>query len=135
MKGKELFNKGVERIKSLGYRCYQPQSDNGDMTFCKITDGVNIGYIQLSHWRDSFEIGTVSKYGSQYRIMNPNEENKYFQYEFGLEDLTKEVIELTFRKYPNWVTTDNKEVVKWKDWKEYTEKSLDSKIYKGFIEL
>lgn len=135
MKGKELFKQGVEKIKSLGYSCYQPQSDNKDMTFCKITDGINIGYMQLTNWGDSFNFGTVSKKGNQYGIKNISEKNKYFEYEFGLEDITKEVIELTFKKYPNWNVNDCGEVVKYKDWKEYTEKSLDSKIYKGFIEI
>ena len=134
LKHKELFLQGVEKIKALGYKCFQPVS-NYEMTYCKITDGVHIGYMQLGQWGDSFNFSTVSKYGSQYRLINPNETNHYFEYDFGLEDITKEAVELSFRKYPNWTTTDKSEVVQWKNWEEYTKKSLDAKLYKGFVEL
>ena len=134
LKHKELFLQGVERIKALGYKCFQPVS-NYEMTYCKITDGVHIGYMQLGQWGDSFNFSTVSKYGSQYRLINPNETNRCFEYDFELEDITKEAVELSFRKYPNWATTDKSEVVQWKNWEEYTTKSLDAKLYKGFVEL
>lgn len=134
LKHNELFLQGVERIKALGYKCFQPVS-NSEMTYCKITDGVHIGYMQLGQCGDSFNFSTVSKYGSQYRLINPNETNRYFEYDFGLEDITKEAVELSFRKYPNWATTDKSEVVQWKNWEEYATKSLDAKLYKGFVEL
>lgn len=130
----EFFLMGVEKIKSLGYRCYQPKGDKSH-TFCNITDGKNIGYMQLGEYGDCFNFGTVSKYGSQYRIMNPNEDNKYFQYEFDIEDITKEVIELTFRNRPNWSTTDKDNVVKWNSWEDFAKNSLDAKIWKEFVEL
>ena len=89
----QLFLLGVEKIKSLGFKCFQPKGEKL-YTFCKITDGKNIGYMQIGDYGDCFNFGTVSKYGSQYRIINPNEDNKYFQYEFDIDDITKEVIEL-----------------------------------------
>ena len=134
LKHKEFFLQGVEKIKALGYKCFQPIS-NYEMTYCKITDGTHIGYMQLGQFGYSFNFGTVSKYGYQYRIINPNETNRSFQYDFGLEDMTKEAIELSFRQYPNWTTIDKSEVVPWKNWEEYTTKSLDAKLYKGFVEL
>lgn len=135
MTKKELFLQGVEKIKSLGYKCFQPNSNNNDnYTFCKITDGKNIGYMQIGDYGDCFNFGTVSKHGPQYRVINPYENNKCFQYEFYLDDITKEVIELTFRKYPNW-DTEQSNVIKWSDWEDYTKNSIDAKIYKSFIEL
>ena len=43
---KELFNLGVDKIKSFGYKCFQPKG-NEEYTYCKITDGINIGYMQI----------------------------------------------------------------------------------------
>lgn len=134
LKHKELFLQGVEKIKALGYKCFQPIS-NYEMIYCKITDGIHIGYMQLGDFGDSFYFATVSKRGYQYRIINPNKNNRYFNHDFGLEDITKETIELSFRKYPNWTRTDKSEVVQWKNWEEYATKSLDAKLYKGFVEL
>ena len=130
----EYFLKGVEKIKSLGYKCFQPKGKE-TYTFCEITDGKNIGYMQVGDYGDCFNFGTVSKYGSQYRIINPNEDNKYFQYEFDIEDITKEVIELTFKEFPNWQTNDHRKVTKWSSWEDFAKNSLDAKIYKEFIEL
>ena len=136
MTSREYFLMGVAEVKKLGYKCFQPIGVNNDITFCKITDGVNIGYMQLGQWRDSFNFGTVSKYGSQFRIMNPNEKNKYFQYEFNIEDITKEAVELSFRIYPNWEYYGKEEkIIKYKDWEDYITNSLDAKIYKGFVEI
>lgn len=130
----DYFLSAVEKIKSLGYKCFQPKGDK-TYTFCKITDGKNIGYMQVGEYGDCINFGTVSKYGSQYRIINPNENNKYFQYEFSIEDITKEVIELTFNEYPNWHSTNHNKVTKWDSWEDFVKNSLDAKIWKEFVEL
>ena len=139
MRRNEILLQGVEVIKSLGYKCFYPQYKsmvNEKPTYCYITDGVNIGYMQSNHFDSALDFSTVHK---------PHEKNGTG---FGvasnvvLEEITNELVIRSFGN-PSWakiptygVGADKKrQIIKYASWEDYATNSLTAKLCEKFIEL
>jgi hypothetical protein len=130
------IKKAVEIVKSLGYKCFYPKSNTtniDNITYCYITNGENISYMQSNWYGDAVELCCLYKpnkeCGSSCKIYNGENE------EFAFEELTKDVIESTF-KLPNWIKrkAEANKVKLW-DWEDYCKNSLTIKLNFELIEM
>lgn len=133
-----ILLQAVEVVKSFGYRCFYPQyysNRNEKPTYCFITDGTNIGYMQSNDWGCALNFSTIhkphSKNGCGFGIAD----------DVLLKDVTKELIECTFSN-PRWanvksygVNSNNKPIIKYASWEDYIKNSLTGKICKEIVEL
>ena len=59
-----ILLQAVEVVKSFGYRCFHPQyysNRNEKPTYCYITDGTNIGYMQSNNFGCALCFSSVHK--------------------------------------------------------------------------
>jgi hypothetical protein len=123
-----ILLQAVEVVKSFGYRCFFPRYASTFVekpTYCYITDGTNIGYMQSNDWGCALSFSSVHK---------PSRENGMgcgIADNVLLKDITKELIERTFGT-PKWVKT---KPIKYASWEDYTKNSLTGKICKEIVEL
>ena len=123
-----ILLQAVEVVKSFGYRCFYPQyysNRNEKPTYCYITDGTNIGYMQSNDWGCALSFSSVHK---------PSRENGMgcgIADNVLLKDITKELIEQTFGT-PKWVKT---KPIKYASWEDYIKNSLTGKICEEIVEL
>lgn len=127
----QLIEKAVEIVKSFGYKCFYPQYESfkGERpSYCFITDGTRISYMQSDHWGFCIEFSTIRKSGNQCTIYKNRESHS-----FDIADITKDVIEITFYQ-PNYGVRDTDKC--YKDWEDFVKNSLTGKICRGdFVEL
>lgn len=127
----QLIEKAVEIVKSFGYKCFYPQYESckdKEPTYCFITDGTRISYMQSDEWGSCIQFSTIRKIGYSYGVYNTE---KYR--DFCLEDITKDVIERTFYQ-PNYGARDTDKC--YKDWEDFVKNSLTGKICReDFVEL
>ena len=133
-----ILFQAVEVVKSFGYRCFYPQyysNRNEKPTYCYITDGTNIGYMQSNDLGCALDFTTIhkphSKNGCGFGIAD----------DVPLDKVTKELIEQTFGN-PRWanvrsygVGSNNKPIIKYASWEDYIKNSLTGKISKEIVEL
>lgn len=133
-----ILLQAVEVVKSFGYKCFYPQyysNRNEKPTYCYITDGINIGYMQSNDWGCALDFTTIhkphSKNGCGFGIAD----------DVPLDKVTKELIEQTFGN-PRWanvrsygVGSNNKPIIKYASWEDYIKNSLTGKISKEIVEL
>ena len=133
-----ILLQAVEVVKSFGYKCFYPQyysNRNEKPTYCYITDGTNIGYMQSNNWGSALSFSSVhkphSKNGCGFGIAD----------DVPLDKVTKELIEQTFGN-PRWanvrsygVNSNNKPTIKYASWEDYIKNSLTGKICKEIVEL
>ena len=123
-----ILLQAVEVVKSFGYRCFYPQyysNRNEKPTYCYITDGTNIGYMQ------SNDLGYALSFSSVHKPSRENGMGCGVADDVLLENVTKELIEQTFGT-PKWVKT---KPLKYSSWEDYIKNSLTGKISKEIIEL
>lgn len=123
-----ILLQAVAVVKSFGYRCFHPQyysNRNEKPTYCYITDGTNIGYMQSNDWGSALDFSTIHK---------PSRENGMgcgIADDVLLKDITKELVERTFGT-PKWVKT---KPIKYASWEDYIKNSLTGKICEEIVEL
>ena len=144
----------VEVVKGFGYKCiytkYKSTRDDAEIRDCYITDGVNIGYMQVADFNAGVNIGYMqvadfnagvnfstvhrgNKYsGSGFRLTNPNPLSRAFNDIFTIEQIDDDLIKSSFGK-PLWAEKFRGE--KWKSWDSYTKNSLSAKLGAEFIEM
>lgn len=130
----------VEVVKGLGYKCiytkYKSTRDDAEIRDCYITDGVNIGYMQVADFNAGVNFSTVhkgNKYnGSGFRLINPKPLSRAFNDIFTIEQIDDDLIKSSFGK-PLWAEKFRGE--KWKSWDSYTKNSLSAKLGAEFIEM
>lgn len=133
-----ILVEAVKVVKSLGYRCIYPHyktSGKDKPTYCYITDGTNIGYMQANDFGSALNFSTIHKPHSKYGTGVGVADNVL------LKNVTKELIERTFGE-PCWtnvrvygVGSNNKPIIKYASWEDYTENSLTGKLCIEFIEF
>ena len=117
-----------EVVKSFGYRCYSPRyasSFNEKPTYCYITDGTNIGYMQLN------DLGCALSFSSVHKPSRENGMGCVIADDVSLDKVTKGLVERTFGT-PKWVKT---KPIKYASWEDYIKNSLTGKICKEIVEL
>ena len=133
-----ILLQAVEVVKSFGYKCFFPRYASTFVekpTYCFITDGTNIGYMQANDFGSALDFSTIhkphSKYGTGVGVAN----------NVLLKNITKELIEQTFGK-PCWtnvraygVGSNNKPIIKYASWEDYAKNSLTGKICREIVEL
>lgn len=133
-----ILLQAVEVVKSFGYKCFFPRYASTFVekpTYCFITDGTNIGYMQSNDWGCALDFTTIhkphSKNGCGFGIAD----------DVPLDKVTKELIEQTFGN-PCWanvrsygVNSNNKPTIKYASWEDYIKNSLTGKICKEIVEL
>lgn len=123
-----ILLQAVEVVKSFGYKCFFPRyyTLQKQPTYCFITDGTNIGYMQANEWGNALNFSTIhkphSKYGTGFGVAD----------NILLKDVTKELIERTFGNHC-WV--NNKSIIKYASWEDYAKNSLTGKICEEIVEL
>lgn len=133
-----ILLQAVEVVKSFGYKCFFPRYATTFVekpTYCFITDGTNIGYMQANDWGCALNFTTIhkphSKYGCGIGVAN----------DVLLKYVTKELIERTFRNHcranveSHGVGSNNKPIIKYASWEDYTKNSLTGKICEEIVEL
>ena len=133
-----ILLQAVEVVKSLGYNFFFPRYATTFVekpTYCFITDGTNIGYMQANDWGSALNFTTIhkphSKYGCGIGVAN----------DVLLKYVTKELIERTFRNHcwanveSHGVGSNNKPIIKYASWEDYTKNSITGKICKEIVEL
>lgn len=123
-----ILLQAVEVVKSFGYRCYSPRyasSFSEKPTYCYITDGTNIGYMQ------SNDLGYALSFSSVHKPSRENGMGCGIADDVLLKDVTKELVERTFGT-PKWVKT---KPIKYASWEDYIKNSLTGKICKEIVEL
>ena len=126
----ELIKKAAELVKSLGYKCFYPLYDsykNEKPTYCYITDGKRISYMESDSWGSCIQFSTTRKIGNSCCVYK-NQNNR----EFLLEDITEDLINRTFYQ-PIWGAKDTDK--SYNDWEDFKKNSLTGKLCKEFIEL
>ena len=126
----DILSLAVEKVKSLGYECYFPvyestMHSNNRPTYCFITDGTNIGYMQSNHWGCGMNFSTVhvpnSIIGSGCSIGD----------DISVKDIDDALIKKSFST-PVWVKHNGE---KYKSWEDFVQNSLTGKISKEIIKL
>lgn len=121
-----ILLQAVEVVKSFGYKCFFPRyyTLQKQPTYCFITDGTNIGYMQANEFGYGICFSTVHK------------PNKKHGRAFGIADdvpldkITKELIERTIDS-KNIKT----KIEKYTSWEDFTKNSLTGKICEEIVEL
>lgn len=124
---KTIFNDAVELVKGMGFQCFVPvykSASNDIPTYCYITDGVNIGYMQVD-W-----LGCSMSFSSVHKPCSVNGTGFGVAEDIALSKITKELVERTFISRPHWANRkrDKAPVVKYKDWEDYTKNSLTGRL-------
>lgn len=121
-----ILLQAVEVVKSFGYKCFFPRyyTLQKQPTYCYITDGVNIGYMQANEFGYGICFSTIhkpnKKHGNGFGIAN----------NVPLDKITKELIERTIDS-----KIDKAKVEKYTSWEDYTKNSLTGKICEEIVEL
>lgn len=132
-----ILLQAVEVVKSFGYKCFFPRyyTLQKQPTYCFITDGTNIGYMQTNEFGSALDFSTIHKPHSKYGTGVGVADNVL------LKNVTKELIERTFGK-PCWtnvrtygVGSNNKPIIKYASWEDFTKNSLTGKICNEIVEL
>ena len=133
VKLEKVLEQAIERIKSMGYSCFVPKykNDFGKHTYCYITDGKNISYMQTDHWKSGIEFSTTHKPSKECGTGFAIEKNDITR-AFDVEDITEDVIKMTFGT-PKWAMKYKS--IKYANWEEFCEKSLTGKICVELVEL
>lgn len=124
-----ILLQAVEVVKSFGYRCFFPRfyTLQKQPTYCFITDGTNIGYMQSNDLGNAMCFSTIHKpnrkHGEGFGIAD----------NVPLDKITKGLIERTFFGVPLRVNT--KYISKYKSWEDYIKNSLTAKICEEIVEL
>ena len=126
MEIEKALEQAIKKVKLLGYSCFiaKYKHDFGKYTYCYITDGVNISYMQTDHWKCGVEFSTIHKpnkvCGTGFAI-EKNEKTRTFN----IEDITEDVIKMTFGT-PFWAR--KYKATKYANWEDYATNSLTSKM-------
>lgn len=121
-----ILLQAVEVVKSFGYKCFFPRyyTLQKQPTYCFITDGVNIGYMQANEMGYGICFSTIhkpnKKHGNGFGIAN----------NVPLDKITKELIERTIEN-----KNSKAKVEKYTSWEDYTKNSLTGKICEEIVEL
>jgi hypothetical protein len=121
-----ILLQAVEVVKSFGYKCFFPRyyTLQKQPTYCYITDGVNIGYMQANEFGYGICFSTIHKpnkrHGNGFGIAN----------NVPLDKITKELIERTIEN-----KNSKAKVEKYTSWEDYTKNSLTGKICEEIVEL
>lgn len=121
-----ILLQAVEVVKSFGYKCFFPRyyTLQKQPTYCYITDGVNIGYMQANDLGYGICFSTIhkpnKKHGNGFGIAN----------NVPLDKITKELIERTIENKNCKAKVD-----KYTSWEDYTKNSLTGKICEEIVEL
>lgn len=121
-----ILLQAVEVVKSFGYKCFFPRyyTLQKQPTYCYITDGVNIGYMQANEFGYGICFSTIhkpnKKHGNGFGIAN----------NVPLDKITKELIERTIENKNSKAKVD-----KYTSWEDYTKNSLTGKICEEIVEL
>ena len=121
-----ILLQAVEVVKSFGYKCFFPRyyTLQTQPTYCFITDGTNIGYMQANEFGYGICFSTIhkpnKKHGNGFSIAN----------NVPLDKITKELIERTIEN-----KNSKAKVEKYTSWEDYTKNSLTGKICKEIVEL
>lgn len=121
-----ILLQAVEVVKSFGYKCFFPRyyTLQKQPTYCFITDGVNIGYMQANEMGYGICFSTIhkpnKKHGNGFGIAN----------NVPLDKITKELIERTIEN-----KNSKANVEKYTSWEDYTKNSLTGKICEEIVEL
>lgn len=121
-----ILLQAVEIVKSFGYKCFFPRfyTLQKQPTYCCITDGTNIGYMQANDFGYGICFSTIhkpnKKHGNGFGIAN----------NVPLDKITKELIERTIEN-----KNSKAKVEKYTSWEDYTKNSLTGKICEEIVEL
>jgi hypothetical protein len=121
-----ILLQAVEVVKSFGYKCFFPRyyTLQKQPTYCYITDGVNIGYMQANEFGYGICFSTIhkpnKKHGNGFGIAN----------NVPLDKIAKELIERTIEN-----KNSKANVEKYASWEDYTKNSLTGKICEEIVEL
>lgn len=121
-----ILLQAVEVVKSFGYKCFFPRyyTLQKQPTYCYITDGTNIGYMQANEFGYGICFSTIhkpnKKHGNGFAIAN----------NVPLDKITKELIERTIENKNSKAKVD-----KYTSWEDYTKNSLTGKICEEIVEL
>lgn len=121
-----ILLQAVEVVKSFGYKCFFPRfyTLQKQPTYCYITDGTNIGYMQANDLGYGICFSTIHKpnkrHGNGFGIAN----------NVPLDKITKELIERTIEN-----KNSKAKVEKYTSWEDYTKNSLTGKICEEIVEL
>ena len=121
-----ILLQAVEVVKSFGYKCFFPRyyTLQKQPTYCYITDGTNIGYMQANEFGYGICFSTIhkpnKKHGNGFGIAN----------NVPLDKITKELIERTIEN-----KNSKAKVEKYTSWEDYTKNSLTGKICEEIVEL
>lgn len=121
-----ILLQAVEVVKSFGYKCFFPRyyTLQKQPTYCFITDGTNIGYMQANEFGYGICFSTIHK------------PNKKHGNGFGIADnvpldrITKGLIENTIDS-KNIKTNVNK----YTSWEDFATNSLTAQICEEIVEL
>ena len=122
----KALEQAIERVKSMGYSCFIAKYKNnyGKYTYCFITDGVHISYMQIDHWKRGVEFSTIHKPSKECGTGFAIEKNEQTR-TFDIEDITDNVIKMTFGT-PKWAK--KYKAVKYANWEDYATNSLTGKM-------
>lgn len=121
-----ILLQAVEVVKSFGYNCFFPRyyTLQKQPTYCFITDGTNIGYMQANDFGYGICFSTIhkpnKKHGNGFGIAN----------NVPLDKITKEFIERTIEN-----KNSKAKVEKYTSWEDFTKNSLTGKICEEIVEL
>jgi hypothetical protein len=121
-----ILLQAVEVVKSFGYKCFFPRyyTLQKQPTYCYITDGVNIGYMQANEFGYGICFSTIHKpnkrHGNGFGVAN----------NVPLDKITKELIERTIENKNSKAKVD-----KYTSWEDFTKNSLTGMICEEIVEL
>lgn len=121
-----ILLQAVEVVKSFGYKCFFPRyyTLQKQPTYCYITDGVNIGYMQANEFGYGICFSTIhkpnKKHGNGFGVAN----------NVPLDKITRELIKHTIESKNSKANVD-----KYASWEDYTKNSLTGKICEEIVEL
>lgn len=121
-----IFAQAVDIVKGMGYKCFFPRfyTLQKQPTYCFITDGANIGYMQTDELDYGICFSTIhkpnKKHGEGFGIAN----------NVPLDKITKELIERT-------IDSKNKKtnVKKYTSWEDFATNSLTGNVCEEMVEL
>lgn len=119
----------VEMVKGMGFKCFYPRYTihRKEPTYCFITDGTNIGYMQSNDLGNAMCFSTIHKpnrkHGESFGIAD----------NVPLDKITKGLIERTFFGVSLRINT--KDISKYKSWEDFITNSLTAKICEEMVEL
>lgn len=121
-----ILAQAVDIVKGMGYKCFFPRfyTLQKQPTYCFITNGTNIGYMQANELGYGICFSTIhkpnKKHGSGFGIAD----------NVPLEEITKELIERTIDS-----KNDKTNVEKYSSWGDFVTNSLTGRICEEMEEL